>query len=263
MDLCPPFGVAIMSLSEVHAAVRRALAARLYDDMRRMPIREALQEYLIHGVKYACPPDRGGPTRGIPTSYAAPPLNHLPCILGLPGAPGTPSDVQGRDQTSEARVGGNRHHREAGHSLGANAAQLDHGLQFPGIHGNAHRVGASELSFQNRALHRNALRSYLDILPHEEPVHGQTAGADGALLLCLLQLHSVHPLHESDQLNDQRPHRMRSPAVAGVHRQHPGYGNGALHHGHAGFLSFGGGHPLALRAGVDVSGQPGPGARPL
>jgi hypothetical protein len=42
-----------------------------------MPIRRALEEYLIHGVKYAYPPDRGGLTRGIPTSYAAPPLNQM------------------------------------------------------------------------------------------------------------------------------------------------------------------------------------------
>ncbi|GLI35003.1 hypothetical protein [Desulforhabdus amnigena] len=66
-----------MSLSEVHAAIKHALTARLYDDLRRMPIKKALEEYLIHGVKYAYPPDRGGPTRGMPTSYAAPPLNQM------------------------------------------------------------------------------------------------------------------------------------------------------------------------------------------
>jgi hypothetical protein len=66
-----------MSLSEVHAAMKRALSARLYDDLRRLPVKKALEEYLIHGVKYAYPPDRGGPTRGMPTSYAAPPLNQM------------------------------------------------------------------------------------------------------------------------------------------------------------------------------------------
>jgi hypothetical protein len=34
----------------------------------------ALMEFLVHGVKYAFPPDRGYLTRGMPTSYAAPPL---------------------------------------------------------------------------------------------------------------------------------------------------------------------------------------------
>src|SRR5206468_8327780 len=34
-----------------------------------------LKEFLIHGVKYAFPVERGGPTRGIPTAEAAPPLD--------------------------------------------------------------------------------------------------------------------------------------------------------------------------------------------
>lgn len=38
-----------MSLSEVHEAMKRALAARLYDDLRRMPIKKALEEYLSTG----------------------------------------------------------------------------------------------------------------------------------------------------------------------------------------------------------------------
>jgi hypothetical protein len=34
-----------------------------------------LEEFLVHGVKYAYPAVRGPITRGIPTGYAAPPLN--------------------------------------------------------------------------------------------------------------------------------------------------------------------------------------------
>jgi hypothetical protein len=52
-------------------------AARLFDPWRKVPIQQALLEFLVHGVKYSFPPDRGQPTRGIPTSYAAPPLNSL------------------------------------------------------------------------------------------------------------------------------------------------------------------------------------------
>ena len=37
----------------------------------------ALEEFLIHGLKYAFPAERGGMTRGLPTSYAAEPLKHL------------------------------------------------------------------------------------------------------------------------------------------------------------------------------------------
>ena len=61
-----------MSPSEVHNAVRRARKARLLDDWR--PNREALLEFLVHGVRYAFAAERGALTRGIPTAHAASPL---------------------------------------------------------------------------------------------------------------------------------------------------------------------------------------------
>lgn len=67
-----------MSQSEVHAGVRRAVAARLMSDASAasgQPVRAALLEFLLHGVKYAYPPEHGALTRGVPTGYAAPPLN--------------------------------------------------------------------------------------------------------------------------------------------------------------------------------------------
>lgn len=63
-----------MSPSEVHAGVKRAVAAHLADPQNNLPIRSALDEFLMHGVKYAFPPDHGGLTRGIPTGFAAAPL---------------------------------------------------------------------------------------------------------------------------------------------------------------------------------------------
>jgi hypothetical protein len=66
-----------MSASEVHAGVKRAAAAKLMDLDRKIPIKSSLLEFLIHGVKYAYPPDRGGITRGMPTGYAAQPLRDL------------------------------------------------------------------------------------------------------------------------------------------------------------------------------------------
>jgi hypothetical protein len=36
--------------------------------------KSALEEFLVHGVKYSFPPDRGELTRGMPTAYAAEPL---------------------------------------------------------------------------------------------------------------------------------------------------------------------------------------------
>ena len=66
-----------MSASEVHAGVKRAAAAGLMDMPKKIPIKNNLREFLIHGVKYAYPPDRGGFTRGMPTGSAAPPLKDL------------------------------------------------------------------------------------------------------------------------------------------------------------------------------------------
>jgi DNA-binding Lrp family transcriptional regulator len=59
-----------MSSSEVHAAMRRAKVAGLLHgpEMSNRPNVSALEEFLIHGLKYAFPAERGGMTRGLPTS---------------------------------------------------------------------------------------------------------------------------------------------------------------------------------------------------
>lgn len=66
-----------MSGSQVHASLnslrRSRLVASSQDGGR--PNLKAVQEFLIHGLKYAFPPRRGEITRGIPTGYAAAPLN--------------------------------------------------------------------------------------------------------------------------------------------------------------------------------------------
>ena len=67
-----------ISHSKVHAGVRRATAARLLvpagsGDVH--PVFPTLLEFLDHGVKYAYPPERGTLARGVPTGYAAAPLN--------------------------------------------------------------------------------------------------------------------------------------------------------------------------------------------
>jgi hypothetical protein len=66
-----------MSPSEVHASIRRARAARLIHgpELGDRPDVRALEEFLVHGVKYAFPPERGGITRGLPTAHAAEPLS--------------------------------------------------------------------------------------------------------------------------------------------------------------------------------------------
>ncbi len=69
-----------MSVSEINAAIKRAIQARLAalpesDDLSPRPIRKALEEFLVHGIKYAFAPDKGEILRGMPTAYAAPPLS--------------------------------------------------------------------------------------------------------------------------------------------------------------------------------------------
>lgn len=63
-----------MSPSEVHAAVRRAAIAGLIEQQSKEVKLKALEEYILHGLKYSFPVQRGAATRGIPTGYAAPPL---------------------------------------------------------------------------------------------------------------------------------------------------------------------------------------------
>lgn len=82
----------LMSGSQVFRSVDRAEAARLLSaptipsapELREefpltwmWPNNSNLKEFLIHGVKYSFPVERGGPTRGIPTAEAAPPLNQI------------------------------------------------------------------------------------------------------------------------------------------------------------------------------------------
>jgi DNA-binding Lrp family transcriptional regulator len=88
-----------LSASEVHAAVRRAKAARLIHEVEgglRVD-RRAVLEFVIHGLKYAFPAERGGLTRGMPTSYAAPPMNRdfAPTHDPPPVWPGADGKVRG------------------------------------------------------------------------------------------------------------------------------------------------------------------------
>ena len=73
-----------MSASEIHAAVRRSAEAGLIEPVTRAPLRKPLEEYLLHGVRYAFPAKRGSLARGIPTAYAAPPLSAQISLDELP-----------------------------------------------------------------------------------------------------------------------------------------------------------------------------------
>jgi len=79
-DARPPISVVAndlsLSPSEVHGAIGRLRKSRLLHgpNLKDRPNISALEEFLVHGLKYAFPAEHGEVTRGIPTSYAAEPL---------------------------------------------------------------------------------------------------------------------------------------------------------------------------------------------
>lgn len=64
-----------LSPSQVHASLKRLERSRLIAPSTSEPQLRAVEEFLVHGVKYAFPAFRGQVTRGMPTAYAAPPLS--------------------------------------------------------------------------------------------------------------------------------------------------------------------------------------------
>ncbi len=64
-----------LSVSEAHAAMRRAQQAGLVEPINHVPNKSAIAEFLIHGLRYVFPAALGASSRGMPTSYAAPPLD--------------------------------------------------------------------------------------------------------------------------------------------------------------------------------------------
>lgn len=63
-----------VSVSTVHAGLQRAVLAKLLSRSSGSvrALRPALQEFAVHGVKYAFPGALGRPTRGVPTAIGAP-----------------------------------------------------------------------------------------------------------------------------------------------------------------------------------------------
>lgn len=64
-----------ISASEANQAFHRARRAGLIAAFDDLPVKPAIAELLIHGLRYLLPVQPGGRTRGIPTGFAAPPLS--------------------------------------------------------------------------------------------------------------------------------------------------------------------------------------------
>lgn len=75
-----------MSPSEVHAAVKRALKARLAfsDGDSIQPMLRNLEEFICHGLKYVFVVEYGQMERGIATAHAAEPLSSIIVSDGEP-----------------------------------------------------------------------------------------------------------------------------------------------------------------------------------
>src|ERR1017187_5095639 len=97
-------GVALgMSASEVHAAVRRLIQARLIDPETKRVRLEALRNFLVHGVPHAFPANLEEITRGMPTAWAAPAMSGM--ISSSDQLPPVWPDPEGRAQgTSVQRL---------------------------------------------------------------------------------------------------------------------------------------------------------------
>ena len=75
-----------LSPSQVNYALKRLLTAKLLapvlskdndNETKLVPITRSCEEFLIHGFKFVFPAEFGSQSPGIPTAYAAPPLNKI------------------------------------------------------------------------------------------------------------------------------------------------------------------------------------------
>jgi hypothetical protein len=73
-----------LSASQAHQAVKRAILAGFVRPETLKVNRTALLEFIVHGLKYVFPPQRGPLVRGLPTAHSAPPLRSAISDSGTP-----------------------------------------------------------------------------------------------------------------------------------------------------------------------------------
>lgn len=66
-----------MPLSSLTQSLQRVHACGLYNRRRQIVLPLALEEFLVHGLRYVFPAARGPTVRGVPTASAASPLNKV------------------------------------------------------------------------------------------------------------------------------------------------------------------------------------------
>lgn len=89
--------------SEVYASMKRLRASHFVQgpELKDRLNRSALLEFLLHGIRYVFPGEKGTLTRGLPTAHAAPPLSKLiaPGLDPLPVWPCADGPVRGYEFT--------------------------------------------------------------------------------------------------------------------------------------------------------------------
>ena len=97
-----------LSPSQINYAIKRLLESRLlvralFDgEWKIVPIIQFCEEFLIHGFKFVFPPEFGSFAIGIPTAYAAPPLNNI-IAAGNDPIPVWPSFAEGAKKGMELK----------------------------------------------------------------------------------------------------------------------------------------------------------------
>ena len=78
----------VMSASEVNAGIKRLAYTNLIekqeDGRRWQVIKPAFKEFIVHGIKYVFPAEKGAPIAGIPTAFAAEPLRSHVAVSDFP-----------------------------------------------------------------------------------------------------------------------------------------------------------------------------------
>jgi len=72
VDLAEGLG---LSQTEISFALDRCKTAGFIDSAKKMVLKSALLEFLVHGLKYTFPAKPGPVCRGVPTAHSAPPLS--------------------------------------------------------------------------------------------------------------------------------------------------------------------------------------------
>lgn len=97
-----------LSPSQINYAIKRLLASRLITralfsgEWKIIPCLQLCEEFLIHGFKYVFPPEFGSFAIGIPTAYAAPPLNSI-IVAGNDPIPVWPHYGEGKKKGMELK----------------------------------------------------------------------------------------------------------------------------------------------------------------